>query len=367
MSWTLTGARDDVAGALALASRFTSSHKSNPQLNHLRLRRTEAGDCFVEATDQRSSIRTNLYATGTEEVECLASPDLANAVKAMSSGEVTITKDGTQLAVSGKGRARYSVGTIDQEPADAFPGEDEVDWSSIVPIDASDALEVMEVAAKYASRKEENPSIVGVNLRVIDQDLAVEATEGTRLFHDRVALPSKGFPFDEDEVLLPPRMIAELNRIFPSGEVAFAATANLFFARDPQGETLFASRRIGGKFPDIDKIVPKYEGSIELPRAELSEALDRMRTVVKGKPVSLTFEGKELKLEAKAGTGRAEEYVDLPKTVEKAQVAFNLDYLAEAVSLFNGELRMSIDTPLRPVTLRGDGPRFFLLAPVKFN
>lgn len=368
MAFTLTGARDDLAGALALASRFTSAHKSNPQLNNLRVCRTADGDSFVEATDQRSSIRTALWAQGTEAVDVLVSPDLTNAVKAMSQGDVQLTKDGTQVIVSGKGKAKYSVGTLDKEPADAFPGEDEVDWSTIVPIDASEALDVMEVSARYASKQESNPSIVGVNLRVIDQELGIESTDGSRLFHDRVALPSKGFPFDEDEVMLPPRMVTELNRIFPSGEVAFAATANLFFARDPKGETLFASRRIGGKFPNVEKIVPEYKGSIAVPCADLREALDRMRTVVGGKPVRLTFSGKELKLESKAGAESAEEYVDLPQAVEPdVEIAFPVDSLAEAASLFSGELRLSIDTPLKPMTMRSLGPRFFLLAPVKFN
>ena len=66
---TLTGSRDDVAGALALAARFTASHKSNPQLNHLRLKVGEDGVSYVEATDQRVSIRTALYAQCAEEVD----------------------------------------------------------------------------------------------------------------------------------------------------------------------------------------------------------------------------------------------------------------------------------------------------------
>ena len=366
---TLTGARDDLAAALTLAARFTASHKSNPQLNHLRLVVNKDGS-FVEATDQRTSIRTALYAQSNEDMDVLAHPDIANAVKAMPKGDVTITQNDKVLEVSGKGKAKYTVATLDSDVrADAFPGEDELDWTDVVPIDASEALKLMDSAARYASRKEENPSIVGVNLRVSDQQLAVEATDGARLFHDKVPLPAPGFPFSEDQVMLPPRMVSELNRVFPNGEVAFAAGANLFFARDPNGETLFASRRIGGKFPDIERIVPEYpNGHVTIPRQELADALERMRGVVRGKPVSLNFEGDELKLVSKTGSGSAEEWVALPNKVEKMSVAFNVDYLAEAISLFEGsELRMFIASPLRPVTVRDLGERFFLLAPVKFN
>jgi DNA polymerase III sliding clamp (beta) subunit (PCNA family) len=373
MSFILKGERNDLAGALALASRFVASHKSNPQLNQLRLRRLETGESYVEATDQRASIRTALWATGPEEVDVLAHPDLANAVKAMSTGEVTIAQeDGSKvITVYGKGKAKYSVATLDQTPIDSFPGEDELSWEDVQPVNASNALEVMEIAARFTSKKEDNPSLVGVNLRVTaDTELAVEATDGSRLFSDKVVLPSAGFPFHEDEVLLPPRMIAELGRVFPKGEVLFAATANLFFAKDPAGETLFASRRIGGKFPDVDKIVPTYKRHLRVPREGLADALDRMRTVVKAKPVQLTFEGDQLKLVSRTGTGSAEEWVDLPTEAGDipTSIAFNVDYLAEALSLFKGaELRMHIETPLRPAKLDDSGVRFVLLAPVKFQ
>jgi DNA polymerase-3 subunit beta len=301
-------------------------------------------------------------------MDVLVHPDIAAAVKAMSQGEVMISLDGTMVTVTGNGKAKYTVATLDKEPVDAFPGEDELDWEGVVPIDATDALKVMEMASQYASRKEENPSIIGVNLRVADGDLAVEATDGARLFHDHVALPSPGFPFQEDEVMLPPRMVADLNRVFPDGEVAFAAGDNLFFARDPGGETLFAARRIGGKFPDISRIVPEYENNLVMPRQELADALDRMSGVVRGKPVQLAFEGKELTLSSKTGQGSAEEYVDLVHEAKETKVAFNLEYLMNGVSLFSGdELTMQVKTPLLPVRLTDTGARFFLMAPVKFN
>jgi DNA polymerase-3 subunit beta len=368
---TLTGTRDDIAGALALAARFTASHKSNPQLNHLRLKVGEDGVSYVEATDQRTSIRTALYATCPEAVDILAHPDLAAAVKAMPRGDVTITQDGTTLKVSGKGKAEYTVSTLDQEPIDAFPGEDDVDWSDAKPIDASEALTVMEIATRYASRKEENPSIVGVNLRVANGQLAVESTDGVRLFHDRVDLPSEGFPFHEEQVLLPPRMVNELNRVFPSGEVSFAATPNLFFAKDPNGETTFASRRIGGKFPDVSRLVPDYKEHLAVPRKDLDDALDRMRGVVKAKPVQLRFEQDELRLHSKTSTGTAVEYIALPNgPADPVEVAFNVDYLADAIALFGGvELKFHVLTPLRPVKVTDDDSPdlFFLLAPVKYN
>lgn len=373
MGFTLKGERNDVVGALALASRFVASHKSNPQLSQLRLRRLSTGESYVEATDQRASIRTALWATGPAEVDVMVHPDLANAVKAMSAGEVTIAQedDSKVVTIHGKGKSKYSVATLDEAPVNAFPGEDELSWDDVQPVDASDALEVMEIATRFASKKEDNPSLVGVNLRVTaDTELAVEATDGSRLFADRVALPSAGFPFHEDEVLLPPRMIAELGRVFPGGQVLFAATANLFFAKDPAGETLFASRRIGGKFPQVDQIVPQYKRHLKVPREALSDALDRMRTVVKGKPVQLSFENDQLKLSSRTGTGSAEEWVDLTTEAGDAatSIAFNVDYLAEAISLFKGsDLRFHVETPLRPIKIDDSGVRFVLLAPVKFQ
>lgn len=369
MAYSLTGARDDIAGALSLASRFTASHKSTSQLNQLRIVAGPSISSYVEATDQRSSIRTALWVQCAEDVDVMAHPELANAVKAMPAGEITITQDGTKLTVSGKSKSKYSVGTLDGEPIIAFPGEDEVDWVNTKPINATDALSTMQVAVRYVAKQESNPSIVGVNLRVdkATNMLAVESTDGARLFHDKVKLPDHGFPFQEDEVMLPPRMVAELGKVFPSGEVSFAANPNLFFARDPQGETTFASRRIGGKFPDLEKILPKFEHTLSVPRQDVADALSRMGSVVKGKPVQLAFKDKELHLTSRTSTGSAEEFVNLSVAAADVTIAFNLEYLMDAVSLFSGdELSLRVSSSLRPMQVRDKGERFLLLAPVKF-
>jgi DNA polymerase-3 subunit beta len=373
MRFALTGARDDVAGSLALAARFTASHGSTPQLNCIRIRHSvKEGVTHAEATDQRMSVRSHLWVASDEpEVEVLAHTDLVRAVRAMPAGEVTITKeeDGQVLTVSGTGRSKYTVSLGDGAPVSAFPGEEQIDWDQIAEVDAADAMRIMQQAARFASRKDGNPSITGVSLRVVNGELSIDATDGFRLFHDRVALPSAGFPFDEDEVLVPPAMVEELGRTFPSGKLRLAATQNLLFARDDAGETLFAARRIGGKFPSLDEVVPEFDQiNVQVPREELAAALKRIGGVAKGKPVKLEFSGDTLRLSARGEATSAEEWVDLGGVAGEGEmvIAFNVDFLEEGVELFSDDsVKLEMLTALRPARLSGDGARFFLLASVK--
>lgn len=373
MRFALTGARNDIAGALALASRFTASHGSTPQLNYIRIRASQKdGTSFAEATDQRMSVRTHLWATPDEpEVEALVHPDIVRAIRAMPAGDVTLAKeeDKNELVVSGTGRSRYTVSLGDGAATTAFPGEDGVRWDDIAAVDAADAMRVMAQAARFVAKKDGNPSITGVSLRVADGDLAIDATDGHRLFHDAVALPAAGFPFDEDEVLVPAAMVQELERTFPSGKLRLAATTNLLFARDDAGETLFAARRIGGKFPQLKDIVPTYDQiSASVPREDLLDALGRIKGVARGKPVKLEFSGDTLRLSARGETSSAEEYVTLPGVPGEGEmvIAFNIDYLEEGVALFSGDqVKIEMLTALRPARISDGSGRFFLLASVK--
>jgi len=379
--FVLQGERDDLLAALAPAERFTSKHGSNLAEQHVRVRRSQERDeCFAEATDGRMSYRSHLWGTfDAEEVDVLVHPRLARAVAAMQGGPVTVTRgvsqDGSpsgELEVTGKGKARYAVPLGAGTLPTTFPGIDNIRWDDVVAIDAKEALAAMVEASGFANRNPSNPATTGVNLGKHDGALLVAATDSYRFFQDEVALPSAGFPFGEDSVILPLAMVEELARLFPTGEVRLAATPNLFFAKDVNDETTFASRRLDGKFPDMWRLVPPEEDfkvRVKFPRAEARDALNRIRRAVDGKTVRVELEDADVGFHVRGDNGEAEEHLFLTTPVEKFSIGFNLEQLISVLDAFSSdEVEVALVTPLRPALVRTDGEaRKILLMSVRIQ
>lgn len=370
--FTVQGDRNELLSSLEPAARFVSHHGSNAPVQNIHVVHSAAdGYSRVEATDLRMSYRGHLWGTVSEpEAEVLINPRIIKAVKAMRAGPITLNRKGTEIEVTGSGKAKYTVPTSQGDFPNVLADWDTVDWAGVPAINTKDVLAEMNTAAKFVSRNETNPSITGVNLRVVDGKLGIDSTDGYRLFQSRVDLPHEGFPFGEDQVILPLSMVAELGKLFPTGEVKLGSTDNLFFATNPAGDIAFACRRIGGKFPDTDKLMPDFQVSVQLPRTELDDALSRLRSVADPKkPVALDVGKDEVKLTARGEDGAAEEYVELvAPNGDPIVIGFNLEHLASGVALFDtDEVKLSFVSNLRPALLSNDTDRTFLVIPVRLT
>jgi len=367
MSWTLSGDRDDLIASFEVAERFVG--KNNLTGIHVRKLMDEQ---YVEASDQTMSLRTHLWGSfDTDQVDAVLHPKVVKALKALAKGDVTLTKsdDAGSVEVRGSGKSRYEVPVEAREYPQVFPGANKVEWQDVVAVDAKDAIEAMARCGRYVSKKDSNPSITGVNLRVLDGTLMVESTDSQRAYQERVPLPAQGFPFGEAEVILPVRMINELVRLFPSGEVKLTADTHRFFAKDANDATLFMSQRIGGKYPELDKIADEadYKAGFTVDRKEMLDALERIEGMVGSRPVRLEVADGEAVLTSRDEGNSAEEHVAAKTGSEPVTIGFNVTHLASGFEAFSGDVTtMRYVSPLRPAVLTSDGEkRRFVLIPVR--
>ncbi len=369
MKFSITGDREELLACFGHADRFVGKSGALVGIHVVK----DADGQRIEATDQRSAVR--LYLSGTVDVDTLDTiihPKLVRAIAACQSGAVTITgeEDKPKVTVKGKGRGVYQVPLIAGPFGDAFTRAAGIDWTTIIPVDANDSLDAMSRGARFVTKKDQgNPSITGINLRVVDEKLAIDATDGMRCYQEKVALPDKGFPFGEDEVILPVAMVNELKRLFPNGEIKFASDDAMFFATDPAGDTLFATRRISGKYPNMDAIAKadEYKVGFEVPRTEMLSALKRLDSLVGSKPALFEVSESEIHLTTTGEEGAAEEWVMLPNKADEVRLGFNVEYLLSAFDSFESDnVKLSYISPLRPVLFTADGEeKRFILSPVR--
>lgn len=368
-AFTMLGERDDLLASLQSVERFVAKVKSSPAVTGIRIRYAE-GEGYVEATNLTMSLRMHLWATfDVDEVDVIVSPRLVKAIQSCPSGGVTIRFDGETCTVTGSSRSKYVIGTIVGDWPN-FQVGDERDWSDVPVLDASEVFEAMTIAGKFASRDDNRPTITGINVRSDEDLVRISATDSYRLFTTRVN-PNE-FWQEQEDITVPYPMVVELTRLFPSGEIKLSASDNLFFVAAPSGGTYFSCRRIGGKFPETQTLVPKdedFKWDVGVPRDALKDALRRIRFMAEGskKPLQVSVEDDEMMLVATTDTGNAEEYIDLPFEHEKITVGLNLDQLSSVLEVFKGdEVRMRFVSELRPVLVTAeDEEPVTLLMPVR--
>lgn len=354
---TLTGERDDLLATLQPVERFVSKQKSNPAICGIRLVQKDS-ETWAEATDFKMALRRHLWGNFGGDYEVIVEPRIVKAIQSCQDGEVKISFEGGQAIIQGKGKSKYAVAVLSGEWPQHKIGT-HVEWDEVPTLDASEVFDAMEVAARFSSRDESRPTINGINVTSDGDLVRIAATDSYRMFTTRVN-PNEFWQNAED-ITVPHGMVTELTRLFPDGEIKLTSDNNLFYVKDPAGGTYFSCRRIGGKFPPVQGLIPKdedFKWDVKVPRDELQQALKRIRFMAEGskKPLSIAIEDDEMVLTAKTDTGQAEEFIDLPDEHAKIKVGVNLDQLTSVASVYTGDtLRFRLISELRPVLVTAEG------------
>jgi len=252
--------------------------------------------------------------------------------------------------------------TIGGMDADDFPPIPAVEGDTL-EIDAKMLREAITQVVFSAATDDSRPVLTGVDLVVEGNKLTLAAADGFRLAVRHLELKKK--VAERQEVIVPSRALAELNRLLQDQDEPVQMTFNanktqvLFRLKDVE----LVAQLIQGTFPDYSRLIPKEWGSravVEvrdfLQETKIASIFARDGSGI----VRITFQGGE-----DGGPGqmtiaaRAEEIGDntgvLDATVEgeASKIAFNGKYLQDVLAVLDGG-RVALETtgPSQPGVIR---------------
>jgi DNA polymerase-3 subunit beta len=355
-----------------------------PILAGIKLEATEAALTF-EATDLELAV---FRALG-EEVKIERGGSIVAPAKMLAKATAAMPGDDIHLeAQSNEERLRVSSGprtvTLEGWPTDDWPsvpeGSESEPLSSVEAVALADAFERV---ALCASKDEMRPILTGVALQAAQGALEVVATDSYRLGVVRIPVIGSA-PHLEKSPLLPAwaakalakqlktvREALDIRHLSPSGNEK-ARTSSVCFAFD---DSTWTVRTIEGEFPNWRQVMPEEDGALlEFDPEELGSALRAAASVWGGKtppPARLTLDRKCTLAITEPDLGTMRETLSgasfSPNGIGAIQVAFNPNYLADAVRFCGAERgRMWIRDALKAV--RFDGPeRTYALMPIRIS
>ena len=372
--------RDSLVDVLVTAGRAAGTRgASSPVLSGLLLR-SEGNHLVVTGTDLDLTIRVDQEVIGLDDGECVVPARLtADIVRSLEPGAVTLEAADEKVEISAA-RSRFGLRSY---PVVEFPAVSMGEKPTVF-LPGGMVGEGLRQVVRAASSDDARPLLTGVLLTNENGGIRLVATDSYRLALRDLA-GTTGL-VDGEDILVPARALAELQRLSPTGPASGPEGENGNGAPEVGvttgakeitftcGPVRISTRLLEGTYPDYRQLVPDhYPNRLHLGKETLIGALRRVRLLVRDNttPVRLSMRpgGVDLSVVSQE-VGDASETVDGDFTGEDLVIAFNPSYLIDGVEAVLGdEVIIETADPSRPATVRAaehDDFRY-LLMPVRVS
>jgi len=403
--------RDVLLEALTTAGRAIASRGGAlPVLSGVRLEAT-GSELRVVGTDLDLTIQVSTkVSVSTPGVVVAPGRLVSDIVRALDPGAVTVESDSDddELRIS-SGRSNFAIRT---HPAGDFPRLPPITGDA-VQLPATGLTEALRQVVRAASSEDSRPILTGVLMAAEYGGLRLVATDSYRLaVRD---LPGIGVLREDQQVLVPSRALAELQRLLSSAAKSAASTpapapvvavvpeAELtdgavdgaaeaapapaveeglsailrlgeHEATFELGSVKLTTRLIEGDFPNYRQLIPSnYPNSLIVGRDALLDAVRRVKLMVRDAttPVRIAMRSDGIELTViTQDWGQATEEVDAKYEGAEMVVAFNPTYLIDGVeAITSDEVQLETLDALKPATLKPtEGSDYlYLLMPVRVS
>lgn len=234
-------------------------------------------------------------------------------------------------------RSRFSLSCL---TADNYPEFAESELENHLFINAGKFKKALDKTVFCMANQDVRYYLNGLLLNVSNSKLKLVASDGHRLsiYEDNLDQPT-GF---ESRIILPRKGVLELSRLLDDPEaelkVEFSSNNIRIFIKN----LIFSAKLVDSKYPDFGKVFQQeFFNQIHIQKQLLKEALTRVAILANEKFKGVTFDISSGSLKMSTHNpehDEAEEELVIEYTGEPLTIAFNAQYLLDAVSNLDSEL-----------------------------
>jgi DNA polymerase-3 subunit beta len=367
--------RDALADSVAWAARTLPSRPSMPMLAGL-LVEAEGSGLTLSSFDYEVSGRVAVPADVDEPGRVLVSGRLlADIARSLPAAQVTVSADDHRVEVT-CGRSNFTLPTL---PVEDYPTLPDMP-SSTGSVGGGALAEAVGQVAVAAGRDDTLPTLTGIRVEIVGEQVTLAATDRYRLAVRSFAWAPER-PDLDTAALVPARTLADTAKTLAGCE-----TVQLSLAGSGAGEGLMGfegdgrrttTRLLDGEFPKYRALLPAESSSIaSVDTAVLIDAVKRVSLVAeRNTPVRLTFAADQVVLRAGAGEdAQATESIAGGLEGEPVEIAFNPAYLLDGLGAVGATTTaLSFTSSTRPAVLTAGGEPAnassyrYLLMPVRMS
>ncbi len=242
------------------------------------------------------------------------------------------TKDNKALIKANK--SRFNLQTL---PSQDFPKlNPQLEGARKISLSQKQLKQVL-YTVQYAMAQQDVRYYLNGLLIILEQNkLKVVATDGHRLAFNACTIEGD---YEKQEIILPRKAVSELSKLLAdSDELIELEFTSQQVKATFSGITLI-TKVIDGKFPDYERVIPKYSNHLELERVQISQALQRAAVLSNEKFRGVRFVLTEKNLSIISSNSEQEEAQEEIETNyhgEPLDIGFNVNYLMDGLNNMNG-------------------------------
>jgi DNA polymerase-3 subunit beta len=354
--------RKDLYEAVQTVGRAVSGRSTLPILSHILAQPQGDGTLKLTATDlemwMECRLPARLQATldADDATEGFTAPArvFTDILAALPDADVFLERPegGNKIQVR-CARSDYQILGL---PAEEFPAPPDVETTASFTISGEILRDMIRHVLFAVSKDDTRPILTGVLLVFTGDTLKMVATDTHRL-----AVRTEKLEGGEGDAnaIIPARAMNELLRLANDEDSVTVALASGQARFDVGGATM-VTRLLEGQFPNYERVIPTgFERKLTLEREEFIKAVKRAAIVARDNSnrVVIETQGAQLVLSAESDkVGSAHEEIEVAREGDDIQIAFNANYLADALNVVETEgVVLELTEPLRPGILRPIG------------
>ncbi len=218
------------------------------------------------------------------------------------------------------------------------------------------------------TQDETRPILTGVLLEVIDDKACFVALDGYRLALKTIKINSS----ENIKVVIPGKTLIELNKILDDEEDDVDVVLTPSHIVFKLGSTVVYSRLLEGQFLNYRDIIrEEHNTKVKINRKELQDSLERASLLAreqKANLVKLNITDDKISIKSNSEIGNVHEELELEKTGEDTQIAFNSKYLLDGIRAIDVEfIELYFMGSLNPCIIKPEGNNSYtyLVLPVR--
>jgi DNA polymerase-3 subunit beta len=360
--------QENLAKGLSIVSRAVSSRSTLPVLGNILLASDE-GRLRLSATNLEMSMTCWIGAKIDKEGSItLPAKTFVDLVNTLPADQVQLDLNArTQTVVINCGRTRANIKGID---AQEFPIIATAHIGEAIELNVEDFREMIGQVVFAAATDEARPALTGVQARIHDGVLTLDAADGFRLATRTAHLSSPSTP--AVTALIPARALSELARVITADEPVYVHLPK------ERGQVIFhhanvevVSQLIDQPYPDLSAVVPRSHTTRTVVSTEEFRKVCKTTDIfareaahtarLKIKPGNDVNPGQMVISAVSAETG--DNVAELDATVEGGaiEIAFNVRYLADVLGVIDTpNVALETTTSTSPGVMRPVGRDDFL-------
>jgi len=254
---------------------------------------------------------------------------------------LSLKVDDKQRLLIRSGHSRFNLLTL---PAEDFPSLNEIPVIQHLQLLEKDLHRLLSKTAFAMASQDVRYYLNGLLLETEKNRLRAVATDGHRLALSEIPLQNESENSDQPvRVILPRKGVLELTRLLNANsdsELLLDLCDN--HLRANINNVSFSSKLIDGRYPDHRGVFPSTKGKqLEANRLQLKDVLTRATVLLsedKFKGIELKLSKDSLQVEAKNKEKESsKDIIDVVYDDKSLDIAFNVQYLIEAINHCEGE------------------------------